>query len=56
MSLAGIVAPLTFTSVFAMTLNTVPGAAFLLAGAILAWALAIGWRSTARQDAAGSPG
>jgi DHA1 family tetracycline resistance protein-like MFS transporter len=56
MSLAGIVAPVMFTTVFARTLDSVPGAAFLLAGAVLAIALAIGWWSTATPGAAGSPG
>jgi DHA1 family tetracycline resistance protein-like MFS transporter len=46
MSIAGIVAPGMFAFVFSKTLDTFPGAAFVLAGAILALALLIGWIST----------
>lgn len=46
MSLAGIFAPALFALIFAATLDTVPGAAFILAGAMLLLAMAIGWRVT----------
>ena len=46
MSLAGIFAPALFASVFSATLDTMPGAAFLLAGVMLLLAMAIGWRVT----------
>ena len=45
-SIAGIVAPVLFTQIFAATLETLPGAAFGLAGLMLLVALAIGWRVT----------
>ncbi|MBC8023486.1 MAG: TCR/Tet family MFS transporter [Burkholderiales bacterium] len=46
MSLARIFAPALFALIFAATLDTVPGAAFILAGAMLLLAMAIGWRVT----------
>jgi DHA1 family tetracycline resistance protein-like MFS transporter len=46
MSLAGIFAPALFSQIFAATIDTVPGAAFILAGALLLAAAAIGWRVT----------
>ena len=45
-SLAGIFAPALFSQIFAATLHTVPGAAFMLAGTLLLLAMAIGWRVT----------
>ena len=45
-SLAGIFAPALFAFVFSATLETVPGAAFLLAGVLLLLAMALGWRVT----------
>ncbi len=46
MSLAGIFAPALFSQIFSATLDTVPGAAFMLAGVLLLLAMAIGWRVT----------
>ena len=46
MSLAGIFAPGLFALIFSATLDTVPGAAFMLAGVLLLLAMAIGWRVT----------
>ena len=46
MSLAGIFAPALFALIFSATLETVPGAAFMLAGVLLLLAMAIGWRVT----------
>jgi len=46
MSLAGIFAPGLFSLIFSATLDTVPGAAFMLAGVLLLLAMAIGWRVT----------
>ena len=51
-SIAGIAAPLLFSQVFAATLESVPGSAFILAGAILLAALGIGWRVTRGEAAA----
>jgi DHA1 family tetracycline resistance protein-like MFS transporter len=48
-SLAGIFAPALFSQIFAATLLTVPGAAFMLAGTLLLLAMAIGWRVTRRE-------
>src|SRR5258706_7300269 len=45
-SLAGIFAPGMFALIFSATLDTVPGAAFMLAGVLLLLAMAIGWRVT----------
>ena len=45
-SVAGIFAPAIFTQLFAATLDGIPGAAFMLASAMLVLALAIGWRVT----------
>jgi len=47
MSLAGVFGPGLFTQTFAATLGPLPGAAFVLAGALLLAGLAIGWRVTA---------
>lgn len=46
MSLAGVFAPALFSQIFSATLDTVPGAAFMLAGVMLLLAMAIGWRVT----------
>jgi hypothetical protein len=46
MSLAGIVGPLLFTSVFAALLQAQPGAPFLLSAALLVAATALAWRVT----------
>lgn len=46
MSMAGIFAPAIFALTFATTLERLPGAAFLLAAAMLLVALAIAWRVT----------
>ena len=46
MSLAGIFSPGLFSQTFAATLDSVPGAGFILAGVLLVLALAIGWRVT----------
>jgi MFS transporter, DHA1 family, tetracycline resistance protein len=48
-SLAGIFAPILFSQIFAVTLDTVPGAAFIVAGMMLLLAMAIGWRVTRPQ-------
>ena len=56
MAIAGIFAPVMFTKVFAATLDTIPGAAFMLAGAVLALALAIGLWSTAAKGAVATRG
>ena len=53
MSLAGIVGPLLFTSVFAACLTTVPGAPYLLSAALLLVAMAMGWRVTAKAATRG---
>jgi MFS transporter, DHA1 family, tetracycline resistance protein len=45
-SICGIFAPALFTQTFAATLDRMPGAAFILAAAMLALAMAIGWRVT----------
>ena len=45
-SLCGIFAPALFTQTFAMTLHTIPGTAFMMAGTMLLAAMAIGWRVT----------
>jgi DHA1 family tetracycline resistance protein-like MFS transporter len=45
-SIAGIVAPLLFTQTFAATLDSAPGAGFMVAGAMLLLALAVAWRVT----------
>ena len=52
MSIAGIFAPGLFTQTFAATLDRTPGAAFILAGAMLLLALAVGWRVTRGETAA----
>jgi MFS transporter, DHA1 family, tetracycline resistance protein len=46
MSLAGILGPVLFTQIFAATLDRVPSAAFVLAGALLLVAMMVAWRST----------
>jgi DHA1 family tetracycline resistance protein-like MFS transporter len=46
MSLAGIFAPAIFALTFSATLESLPGAAFLLASAMILVALMIGWRVT----------
>ncbi len=46
MSIAGIFAPGLFTQTFAATLDRMPGAAFIVAAAMLFLALAIAWRVT----------
>jgi DHA1 family tetracycline resistance protein-like MFS transporter len=48
MSLAGIFGPALFSTVFAASLEKLPGAAFMLAGVILLLAMSIGWRVTRR--------
>ncbi|QJR11983.1 Tetracycline resistance protein, class C [Usitatibacter rugosus] len=45
-SIAGIVGPGLFTQTFAMTITTFPGAAFVMAGALLLAAATVGWRVT----------
>ena len=50
-SIAGIFAPALFSLTFAATLLTLPGAAFIMAGAMLLVAMAIGWRVTAEDRA-----
>jgi DHA1 family tetracycline resistance protein-like MFS transporter len=55
MSVAGIFAPAIFALTFASTLERLPGAAFLLASAMLLVALAIAWRVTARSPHAKAP-
>ncbi|WP_422036171.1 TCR/Tet family MFS transporter [Reyranella sp.] len=47
-SIAGLIAPGVFAVLFAWTIGTVPGAAFLLAGALLAAAAVVTWFVTAR--------
>lgn len=54
MSIAGIVGPLLFTQVFALSISSqrdwkLPGAPFLLAGTLLALAVWIAWRLTRTQ-------
>lgn len=49
MSIAGIVGPALFTQTFAATLDRLPGAAFMLAGAMLLLSLGIAWRATRGQ-------
>lgn len=58
MSIAGIFAPGLFTQTFAATLDRAPGTAFVVAGAMLLLALAIGWRVTGRESlrSASAPG
>ena len=48
-SIAGIFAPALFSLTFAATLRSLPGAAFIMAGAMLLVAMAIGWRVTAED-------
>jgi DHA1 family tetracycline resistance protein-like MFS transporter len=45
-SIAGIFGPAFFTQTFAMTITTFPGAAFVVAGALLLAAAVVGWRAT----------
>ena len=47
-SIAGLVAPGVFAVLFASTIDSVPGAAFLLAGALLAAAAVVTWIVTGR--------
>ena len=54
-SIAGLIAPGVFAVLFAWTIGTVPGAAFLLAGALLAAAAVVTWFVTARTRPA-APG
>ncbi len=55
-SIAALIAPGVFAVLFAWTLDTVPGAAFLLAGALLAAAAVVTWIVTAeRRPAAPAP-
>lgn len=55
-SIAGLVAPGIFAVLFAGTIDTLPGAAFLLAGGLLAAAAIVAWIVTARtRPAAPAP-
>ena len=55
-SIAGLIAPGVFAVLFAWTIDTVPGAAFLLAGGLLAAAAVVTWFVTARtRPAAHAP-
>jgi len=45
-SIAGVFGPTLFTQTFAMTITTFPGAAFVMAGALLLAAAIVGWRAT----------
>lgn len=55
-SIAGLIAPGVFAVLFAWTIDTVPGAAFLLAGLLLAAAAVVTWIVTAeRRPAAPAP-
>jgi DHA1 family tetracycline resistance protein-like MFS transporter len=45
-SLAGLFGPALFTQTFAASILVLPGAPFLLAGALLAAAMILGWRVT----------
>ncbi len=55
-SIAGLIAPGIFAVLFAWTIDTVPGAAFLLAGGLLAAAAVVTWIVTARtRPAAPAP-
>lgn len=47
-SIAGLIAPGVFAVLFAWTIDTLPGAAFLVAGALLAAAALVTWCVTAR--------
>ena len=51
-SIAGLMAPGVFAVLFAWTIDTLPGAAFLLAGALLAAAAVVTWLVTARTRSA----
>ena len=53
-SLAGLFGPGLFTETFAATLDSLPGAAFILSALMLVVAMAIGWRVT-RGDEAPKP-
>lgn len=53
-SIAGLIAPGIFAMLFAWTIDTAPGAAFLLAGGLLAAAAAVTWIVTA-QPRPGAP-
>jgi DHA1 family tetracycline resistance protein-like MFS transporter len=58
MSISGIVGPLLFTQVFAVSIGgpkEVPGSAFLLAGALLLLALFIAWRVTRNEGNGATP-
>jgi MFS transporter, DHA1 family, tetracycline resistance protein len=46
-SLAGVMGPGLFTQAFAVTLATLPGTPFLMAGAMLLVAMVLGWRVSA---------
>jgi len=48
-SLAGIIAPIIFAATFAATIQSLPGAAFMLAGVILIAAMALGWHVTRKE-------
>ncbi|TAJ95028.1 MAG: MFS transporter [Reyranella sp.] len=55
-SIAGLIAPGLFAVLFAWTIDSVPGAAFLLAGGLLAAAAVVTWLVTARtRPAAPAP-
>ena len=51
-SIAGLIAPGVFAVLFASTIDTVPGAAFLLAGGLLAAAAVVTWFVTSRTRSA----
>ena len=51
-SIAGLIAPGVFAVLFASTIDTVPGAAFLLAGGLLAAAAGVTWFVTTRTRSA----
>ena len=51
-SIAGLIAPGVFAVLFASTIDTVPGAAFLLAGGLLAAAAVVTWFVTTRTRSA----
>jgi DHA1 family tetracycline resistance protein-like MFS transporter len=59
MSLAGIVGPMLFSTIFAALLTVLPGAPFLLSGLFVFVAMIISWRVTADERhsrAGGNPG
>lgn len=54
-SIAGLISPILFAGLFAATISVLPGAAFLLAGALLVAAAVLAWLVTLPSPRAGRP-